>query len=264
MISCGIDAGTIATKVVLRQEGRIVSYLVRSSPDKTIGSIASQTFGEAVCQAGITVSDISPIVATGAGAREVEFASERYPESVCLARGIYLVLPGVDTILDIGADKALAMRCINGRAVELALNEKRTACTGAMLERMAVLLGTTIEASGELALRSTERLNIQSICTASMSSVESEVMSLLHRGNRVEDILQAAFYGLATRVSTVINRMQYCNRIALVGGVARNIGVVRAIEEILQRKLFIPENPEGVTALGAAIMAEELATQVRY
>ncbi len=264
MISCGIDAGTSAIKVVLRQEGSIISYLVRHSAGQVPGDIASQAFDEVVCQAGITVSDISSIVATGAGARAVEFASEKYPESACLARGIYLALPGIDTVLDIGAAKALAVRCLNGRAVDLALNEKLAECTGTTLERVATLLGATVEASRELALRSTKRLDLQSTCNSSTESIEAEVMLLLHQGNRVEDILWTVFYQMAMKVATIISRMQCGSKMAMVGGVARNTGMVRAMEEVLQRKLFIPEYPERITALGAASMAEELTTQIRY
>ena len=257
-IVCGIDVGTVATKVVLLRNGQVVFYVASNNEAEVINDAAKRAFDLAIRGADAQPSEIGHIVVTGSGARELLFASDRAPESACLARGVYRFSPLADAVLSIGAYKAIAVRCLGGRAMEFALNDKCAAGTGILLETMAALLETTVEASGELSLRSTERLEVQSTCAVFM---ESEVISLLHQGKRPEDILRAVFEGIASRVYALTRRICYTNGLVLVGGVARNKGVVKAMEEAAHCKVIVPENPEGMGALGAAIIAEEITRE---
>jgi predicted CoA-substrate-specific enzyme activase len=121
---------------------------------------------------------------------------------------------------------------------------------------MANALGVSLEEMGQRSLEFEEDLQISSVCTV---FAESEVISLQSQGKKVNDILRGIHKAIADRTIGLLERIGVEKDVVMTGGVAKNIGVVRAIEEKLNLKLLIPEEPQTVGAIGAARIALQKA-----
>ncbi|MDO8491355.1 MAG: acyl-CoA dehydratase activase [Dehalococcoidia bacterium] len=254
MISAGIDAGFRNVKVVLVSGSDLLCHVVLPAGKESAGTVAVRALLEALQQAGLQTKDVGRLAATGAGKAYVPFAQEQLPEAVCLARGIDMLQPLAETVLDMGAYKALAVRCQKGMALRTSSNDKCAGGAGAYLEMVAKLLGMESEATAALSMESRKHLEIMSTCAI---FAESEIISLIHAGERPEDILKGVFKGVAQRVYPLLTEIGLDRNMAMVGGIARNGGVVRAIEEMVGHPVAVPSNPDIVGALGAALMAKK-------
>jgi (R)-2-hydroxyacyl-CoA dehydratese activating ATPase len=253
MIVVGIDAGLQTTKVVIINQGTIASRVIVAAGRESTAAIAERALGQALGIAGVIWGDVCYVVATGVERRHVPYAQAILPESLCLAKGMHRLAAFAGTVLDIGAHKALAVQCDSGIPLRTAHNDRCASGTGTYLEMVAELLGISIAETGILSLRSQEPVEVQSTCAV---FAESEIISLLHQRKKPEDILRGVFRSLAARVYPLLLSAGWAdNAIAMVGGVARNIGVVKALEEQARRNILVPENPEMVGALGAALIA---------
>jgi benzoyl-CoA reductase subunit D len=90
---------------------------------------------------------------------------------------------------------------------------------------------------------------------------ESEVVSLIHAKTTKENIARAVHDAISSRITAMVRKVGIEKEIALVGGVARNIGFVDSIKRDLESDVLIPEDPEYIGALGAAIAASEKANK---
>jgi activator of 2-hydroxyglutaryl-CoA dehydratase len=90
---------------------------------------------------------------------------------------------------------------------------------------------------------------------------ESEVVSLIADNQPKEVIIRGLHDSIADRILGMVNRVGVEEEVTLTGGVAKNEGVVRALEDRLGVKMFIPPEPQIIGALGAALMARDLSSQ---
>ncbi len=196
------------------------------------------------------------VVATGCGRRRAAFAEETITEITCLAKGVNHLFPGARTIIDIGGQDTKAIRVdAGGRVVEFEMNDKCAAGTGRFLEVMASALKIDLERMGELSLGHRKHLAISSICTV---FAESEVVSLVSEGEKLPDILHGITAAIAERTMGLVNRLGGLEEeVVMAGGVAKNRGVVAALTDAMGVGLRIPEEPQIVGALGAALLALE-------
>jgi predicted CoA-substrate-specific enzyme activase len=134
------------------------------------------------------------------------------------------------------------------------MNEKCAAGTGRFLEMLAKKLELEYEEFVEAALRSSTMIHMNSTCAV---FAESEVVSLLARGVAKEDIAAAAHNSIAERISSMIRRVGTKEVLCLTGGGAQNRALAQAVEENLNKKVFIPEHPQTLVALGAAAVARD-------
>jgi predicted CoA-substrate-specific enzyme activase len=132
------------------------------------------------------------------------------------------------------------------------MNDKCAAGTGRFLEVMAKALEVGLEEMGPLSLESANEIKVSSTCTV---FAESEVVSLVAAGHETRDILRGIHRAIASRVTALISRVGVAPRIVMSGGVAKNVGVVRALEEKLGHEITVPPEPQIVGAIGAAIIA---------
>ena len=255
-LTAGIDAGSTTTKAVLLGAGRkVVSFsLLPTGPDSREAS--RQALLQALQAAGADERDVAGTVATGYG-RDIAEADKTVTEITCHARGVHAVLGSVRTIIDIGGQDSKAIR-INGegRVQDFAMNDKCAAGTGRFLEVMSRTLGIALNEMGTRSLASAKRVHVSSMCTV---FAESEVVSLVARGEKVEDIVNGIHQAISDRVASLAVRVGLELPAAITGGVAKNQGVVRALEERLATRLDIPGEPQITGALGAAIIAWEKA-----
>jgi predicted CoA-substrate-specific enzyme activase len=144
-----------------------------------------------------------------------------------------------------------------GMVTRFEMNDKCAAGTGRFLEVLTErILNLHIEELGPLSLKSKNPLALSSVCTV---FAESEIISLLSENRAKEDIAYGINKAIARRVIGMGagGQISYEEPIVFSGGVARNIGVVKAIEEELGKKVITLKEPQITAALGAAIFAKE-------
>lgn len=136
--------------------------------------------------------------------------------------------------------------------MEFAFNDKCAAGTGIFLDSMAGVLGVAVEKMGPLSLESTAAVSITSTCVV---FAESEVVSQIHRQTPKRDILRGIHKSIAARVFGLVNRIGLQANAMAIGGLARNAGIIACLEEMMGCNIRVPENPQIVSALGAALIA---------
>jgi predicted CoA-substrate-specific enzyme activase len=256
MITAGVDIGSLNTKVVVLGNSKILSWglgLTGSSSSQA----AEEVIDEALKRAEISLSSVDSIISTGVGKKEATLAQRQATEVMCEAKGAQFLYPAARGVIDIGAESCRVVKCDPaGRVVDFALNDRCAAGTGIFLDTMAKALEVRPEEMGKLSLESKEEVNITSMCVV---FAESEVVSQIHRRVNKVDILKGIHKSIATRILGMVSRVHLEGEIIIIGGVARNIGVITCLEEMMKCNLAIPKNPQIVGALGAALIAAEKA-----
>ncbi len=248
----GIDSGSTSTNaVVIDGEQNIVSSLVIRTGARSIDS-AHRACEEVLEQAGLKREDIAKLVATGYGRVSVDFADADITEITCHARGAHYFNPSVRTILDIGGQDSKAIRLnADGTVADFAMNDKCAAGTGRFLEAMARTLEVGIDELGPLSQQSTNKVQITSMCTV---FAESEVISLIADNVDKADIAAGVHRAIAGKAYGLMHRVGLEPVYMMTGGVAKNPGVVAAVEERLGATLYICPEPEIVGAVGATLL----------
>ncbi len=252
MATAGIDMGAKFIKVVILEDGRVLSQSIILGGLETKRA-AQQAFQEALDEAGLKREDLKRVVATGAGRKEAPYAEGDVTEVGADARGTKFLFPAVRTVIAVGAEEGRAVKVDGtGKVIDFAINEKCAAGAGAFTEAMARALEVPLEELGPLSLKSTKAVPMNAQCTV---FAESEVVSLVHAKTPKEDIARAIHDAISSRITSMARRIGVEKEVALIGGVARNVGFVDSLERDLNLKVLVPEDPEFVGALGAALVA---------
>lgn len=253
MYVMGIDSGSTSTNAVIMNDKReIVAYDVVRTGAKS-GESAGRILQEVLDKAGLKREDIERIVSTGYGRVSIDFADENVTEISCHGKGAHYFNPKIRTILDIGGQDSKGIRLNEeGEVVDFVMNDKCAAGTGRFLEMIARSLEIDIDELGPIALKSTEDIEITSMCSV---FAESEVISLIANNKEKADIANGICNAIAGKAYSLMKRVGMEGDYMMTGGVAKNPGVVRALEEKIGAKLYICEEPEIVGATGAAVYA---------
>ncbi|HVI41386.1 MAG TPA: acyl-CoA dehydratase activase [Anaerovoracaceae bacterium] len=249
----GIDSGSTSTDVViLDQSKNIVASIIIPTGGGAQAS-AEKCLEEALRKADIEHASISRIVTTGYGRAYINGSDESITEITCHAKGAHHLNPAVRTIIDIGGQDSKVIRIDEAGTVKnFVMNDKCAAGTGRFLEMMARTLGVSLEEMSTLGLNWKEDVVISSMCTV---FAESEVVSLVAQNKAVPDIIHGLNNSVTAKVSTLVNRLGLEGDYIMTGGVAMNLGVVRALENKLDIKLYICDEAQLCGALGAALFA---------
>jgi predicted CoA-substrate-specific enzyme activase len=216
---------------------------------------ALRSLERALEQAGLSRERIGFLVTTGYGRTMVDFGDRNLTEISCHARGARHLLPGVRTVIDIGGQDSKAISLDpEGRVANFSMNDKCAAGTGRFLEVMAHALNVELSNMGPLGLASAEPPAISSICTV---FAESEVISLKAKGRSTTDIIAGIHEAIGRRMKALANHVGVLTPVLMSGGVAKNVGVVRVLERLLETRITVPEEPQIVGALGAALFARD-------
>lgn len=255
MYVLGIDIGSTACKGVVMDENKnIVASAVIPSGTGTSGPRKLEAELTAAC--GIEKSEFSKIVATGYGRQQYEGADKQPSELSCHTKGVVFLIPGVRTIIDIGGQDAKAIKLnAKGKMDNFVMNDKCAAGTGRFLDVMAKVLETEISNLEKLDAAAEDPVSISNTCTV---FAESEVISHLSANVSKEDIVAGIHNSVAKRVASLAKRIGIQDDVVMVGGVARNGGVVRAMGEALGKKVVVPQQAQLTGAIGAALTALEL------
>jgi len=251
----GVDIGSTMTKVVLMDESNNLLSTIKGPTGPEHRQLANEVMRQALEQASLQINDISYIVATGYGRLNVPFADRQITELSCHARGVSSLFPNVRTAIDIGGQDAKCMKIANGRLTSFVMNDKCAAGSGRFLEVTAAALGIRLEDMGDISLQATKKIQISNLCTI---FAQQEVVALLSRGEKLENILAGLHDALASRIAALARRLGIEPDLVLTGGVVKNTGMVRAMKESLGCEILVPEEPLLTGALGAAILAKEI------
>jgi predicted CoA-substrate-specific enzyme activase len=261
MAYLGIDVGSLSCDaVIINKEGHILAWTVVPTGARNLEAI-ERARQEVLRKSGLEPNAIAAIVSTGYGRDRVADRLSAVTEITCHARGISALLPGTQVLVDIGGQDSKAIRLgDSGRVVEFAMNDKCAAGTGRFLEVMARVLEVDVDQLGELDLGAKKELTLSSMCTV---FAESEVVSLIATGTELSDIVGGLHRAIARRTHALVKRVApnlAGLKVAMSGGVARNQGVVRALGREIEVSIAVPEQPDIVGALGAALIARDKAS----
>jgi (R)-2-hydroxyacyl-CoA dehydratese activating ATPase len=252
LITLGVDIGSITTKAAVMRDGLILGTRV-SFTGYNVGKAWRHIVDELLSELGIPFSAVEKLVSTGYGRHSVEAAHKAITEITCHAAGVHFCAPHIRSIIDIGGqDSKSIVLDDNGRVRDFAMNDKCAAGTGRFLEVMARALQVDLEEFGGMSIRAANPGRISSTCTV---FAESEVISLIARGESRENIIAGIHESIATRVSAMANRTGVRPPLMMTGGVAKNTGVVKALEAKLVMQIEVSEAAQVMGAMGAAILA---------
>ena len=255
MYILGIDSGSTSTNAVIINKNKeiIASKVIRTGAKST--NSAERILHDILEISNLRKEDLTGIISTGYGRVSIPFADESVTEISCHAKGAHFLNPAVHTILDIGGQDSKAIRLNDqGEVADFVMNDKCAAGTGRFLEMMAKTLEISTEELGPVSLNWKEDIEISSMCSV---FAESEVISLIAQNKEISDITHGLHKAIAGRAMSLIRRVNPKGQYMMTGGVAKNAGVVKVLEELLGEKIFISEEPEITGALGAALFGLE-------
>lgn len=254
MLVAGCDVGSLTGKAVIMEDNTIKSsfiMLCTPIPQKT----AKLVMDEALKKAKLELEDIRHIVGTGYGRIKIQFANTNISEISCHAKGANWLLPTVRSVIDIGGQDCKVISVSErGDVLEFAMNDKCAAGTGRFLELSAKALGLELEELGSESLKSKKPCIITSQCSV---FAESEIISLLAENQSIPDIAAGICKAIAGRVTSLMKRLGFKKDLTITGGVAKNPGIVKFLQEEFGEVKKLPMDPQLVGALGAALFAKE-------
>jgi predicted CoA-substrate-specific enzyme activase len=251
----GIDIGSKTTKAVILDEEQRVRGRARLRTRPDFPGVARAALEAAIVEAKCGGADIAYLATTGLGRYNVPFRDLQITEITCVARGAAFLFPGTRCVLDVGAQSTRAIRVLPpGRVREFKSNDKCAAGGGGFLERAARYLEVPLGELGEISLRADHPQPISSVCAV---LAESEIINHVSSGQSVENIVRGIHDALASRAMSLLSRVGLEPELTLVGGVALQAGMVKALEAVTGMGVNVPAEPEIVGALGAALLARQ-------
>ncbi|MCG6911158.1 MAG: acyl-CoA dehydratase activase [Deltaproteobacteria bacterium] len=254
MITVGIDVGSITAKAAVIADGKLMaSGVCQTGYDAR--AAAEKIFKTVMAESGRSHDQVEGVISTGYGRKNVTFADKSVTEITCHAAGANFLDPGIRSVIDIGGQDSKAM-VINGqgKVLDFAMNDKCAAGTGRFLEVMARALELELDLLGDMALKSEKPSRISSLCTV---FAESEVISLIAKGEPRENIVAGIHASIGSRVVAMAGRLNFQPDVMMTGGVAKNKGLVRMLEQKIGMPLNVSPYAQVIGAIGAALLATE-------
>ena len=253
MIVAGVDIGAATAKAVILNRDRVLSFSIMPTGFSVVRAAEAVT-EEALGKAGLSMSKLEYVISTGYGRRAVSFANKVLTEIICHAAGVSLLMPQARTVIDIGGqDSKVIGLDDNGNVTNFVMNDKCAAGTGRFLEVMARVLDVTIDDMGPISLLGNDPCQISSTCTV---FAESEMVSLRAEGKSREDMIAGIHKAMARRVAIMGRPVGFKKDVVFTGGVAKNVGIKKALEDEIGLEILLPQEPQIVGALGAALLAK--------
>lgn len=256
MKAVGLDIGSLTTKVVVLNGDKIASSFITASGEEA-ESTARQAIEQALAKAGLGLDDELYVVSTGIGGKSVSLSKQQKSITTCLARGISVLFPSARMLIDMGAESSTIVKLNErGRLADWLGHDKCAAGTGMFLQQMAKLMQMPLEEMARLSLQAKAAAEITSTCAV---FAESEVISHVHRDPPTpgEEIVAGIYSSLVSRIMALAKRVGIEKDVAVSGGVALNVGLIKTLEKELGFSVLVPETPQIVAALGAAKIAGE-------
>lgn len=247
MKTAGIDIGSRFIKLALVEEGQLLLF---KKADTSFSPLER-------CHELLRGVETEKIMATGYGRHlfEVHIGSRTITEIKAFARGARALFPECRTIIDIGGqDTKVISLDEKGNVRKFEMNDRCAAGTGKFLEIMAKTLDYSMKEFSSITSRRNKKIRINSMCTV---FAESEVVSLIAKGEDREDIAVALHHLVADRMLSMLKRIPIEEDVVFAGGCAKNQCLKELIEYALGKPIHVAKNPEITGALGAALYAME-------
>jgi predicted CoA-substrate-specific enzyme activase len=253
----GVDVGSTQTKAVIVDESRRIVARSLIATGANVSRAGESAFVKACESAGLPREAVGYVVGTGYGRYKVTFGDAQITEITCHGRGAQSLFPATRTVIDMGGQDTKAIKVgADGSVIDFSMNDKCAAGTGRFLSAAADVTGVSLDEIGPLALQAKAPVRLTSVCTV---FVESDIMSYLAQRKTIEDILGGVHKAIATRTMSLVRRVGVEEEITFTGGVSLNIGMVRALEEVLGKPINVSTEGHYMGALGAALFALERA-----
>jgi len=260
LIVAGVDIGAATAKAVIMNGNEVLSFSIMPT-GFSVARAAELVTEEALKKADLSMGELKYVISTGYGRRAVSFTNKVLTEIICHAAGVSSVLPQARTIIDIGGQDSKVIGLDDKDKVSnFVMNDKCAAGTGRFLEVMARVLDVDINEMGPLSLVGKEPCQISSTCTV---FAESEMVSLRAEGERRENILAGIHRAMAHRIAIMGSSVGFRKNVVFTGGVAKNVGMKKALEDEIGVEILIPEEPQIMGAMGAAILAKAELIKLR-
>jgi len=256
MKALGIDIGSVTTKVVALDGNRLIAADVAPSGENAEAATRA-TMADTLHKAGLAADNSWYIVATGIGGKSLSFPQQQKTITTCLARGVHFLFPSARMAIDLGAESGTVIKLNErGRLTDWATHDQCAAGTGMFLQQMAKLMQIPLEEMAKVSYGAKNRAEITSTCAV---FAESEVISHVHRipPTPKEEIVAGIYLSVVRRIVALCKRVGIEKDVAITGGVALSSGLVKILEGELGFGVLVPEQPEIVAALGAAVVAGE-------
>ena len=258
----GIDIGSAYSKgVIIKDFELVAAHVIISGANYRTSAEVIRT--ELIRQVNLSQHDITNTVATGIGADSVYFASQKASDIVCTARGINNILPQARTVIDVASQSSKVIRLSGeGKVVNFTVSEKCAGGSGRFIEVIANVLRIDLSDFGALSARSKNPIIFSTGCAV---FGESEAITRISEGIPKEDIAAGVNKALAGKISSLAKKLKLEEPCAICGGGALSNALVKTIESELNTTLLVPQGPQLITALGAAIIAATSETsEVEY
>jgi (R)-2-hydroxyacyl-CoA dehydratese activating ATPase len=251
--AAGVDVGSTQTKaVVVDEHGRIVGRSLTMT-GANVTRAAEESFEVALKDADVREEEVEYVIGTGYGRYKVTFGNTQVTEISCHGRGAVHMFPGTRTVVDMGGQDTKAIRVsARGEIVDFCMNDKCAAGTGRFLGAAAAALEIPLDQLGATALRGERPVKISTTCTV---FAESEVLSWLGKGKKIEDILLGVHQSIAGRSTGLLWRVGIEPEVTFTGGVTRNVAMIQALESALGLSVNVSDDSHYMGALGAALFA---------
>ena len=247
----GADVGSSRTKVAVLDPGKhLIGYAIKKS-GIDFAATAQDCLEISLKMADAGQDDIAKAISTGYGRKNVTYAADTKTEIGCHASGCYLYFPQEITVIDIGGqDNKIIKLDEAGRRKSFKMNRKCAAGTGAFLEEMSARLDIPLDEMDGLAARSEDMVKLGSFCTVFSAT---EVLENIRHGKKINDIVKGVFFSVIKRV---LEMDAMTEKVVMTGGVvAHNPYLIVMAEEMIGRKVLVPEHPQLTGAIGAALYA---------
>ena len=247
MTYAGLDIGSRTIVLVEFHEGLRDYAILDTGPDPVHR-----------CQRLLDGKTYQRVVATGYGRHlaTTTLAHEAVSEIKAYAVGARHLYPDCRTVIDVGGqDCKVSLLSDTGEVRKFEMNDRCAAGTGRFLEVMARALEMDVGRLGDHGLSARRMAAINSLCTV---FAESEVVSLIARGEDSSTIALGLHDAIATRIAGMVRRVGPTERVVFAGGGALNACLGRLLSQKIGLELTVPEQPQLVGALGAALVAKTL------
>jgi len=252
-LSAGVDVGSTQTKAVIINEGLEIVGRSLIDTGANVVQAAEKAYLNALNDSGRREEEVAYVIGTGYGRYKVTFGDTQVTEISCHGRGAVHMFPDTRTVLDMGGQdtKAIAVS-ETGEIVDFCMNDKCAAGTGRFLGAASMALDIPLDELGATALKSEKPVKISTTCTV---FAESEVLSWLGKGKKIEDILLGVHKSISSRSISLLRRVGLNQQITFTGGVAKNVGMVEVLNENIGKELNVSNESHFMGALGAALFA---------
>jgi predicted CoA-substrate-specific enzyme activase len=251
--AAGVDVGSTQTKAVVIDPSRSIVGRALTETGANVIRAAETSFQQALAAADVREEEVGYVVGTGYGRYKVTFGNTQVTEISCHGRGAVQMFPRTRTVIDMGGQDTKAIRVSPaGEIVDFCMNDKCAAGTGRFLGAASAALHIPIDQLGPTALRGERAVKISTTCTV---FAESEVLSWLGKGKKIEDILLGVHQSIALRSGALLRRVGVEEEVTFTGGVARNVAMIEALKQRLGVAVNVSEESHFMGALGAALFA---------